>query len=477
MGPVSAALALGFWGLDRGSMWQDESVSFEVSQRTLGQILALLRRHDAVHGLYYLLLHGWMLPGGGEVWLRVPSVLAAGTAAGLVAALGLRLRGVRAGLFAGLLFAGLPVVSYYAQEGRSYALVGAVVLLATYALVRAVETPGRWRWPGYLAAMVFAVGLHEFALLVLPAHGLTLLLARVGRPAGRRWLVSAGLCGLVSAPLVWLSQRQAGQVSWLTRPGADAVVELSRWAIGGSVAAGLVFGIAGLAGLTVRAAGPARLGLASVAAPLALVPPVVLLAVSQLQPLYHPRYVFFSVAGIALLAGAGLDRLAAAFGTGRGRDRLGWTAGLVVIGLVFAAQLPAQRAARTPESRPNDLAGVARVVGARSLPGDGLLFMPSRYRAAALGYPGAFARVHDVSLARTPIEAANLRGTNKTLPQTRAAMLATDRLWVVGRPGLRLRPTEAAALDQQAVLRTEFVAVHRTRLHGMEVALYLRRPR
>src|SRR4051794_36147261 len=86
--PSAIMLALGFWGLDRGSMWQDESASFSVAQRSVAHILAMVRHVDIVHAVYYLGLHFWMLPGGGEVWMRVPSVLAAAVSSGVVGAIG-----------------------------------------------------------------------------------------------------------------------------------------------------------------------------------------------------------------------------------------------------------------------------------------------------------------------------------------------------------------------------------------------------
>ncbi|MFZ0229530.1 MAG: hypothetical protein WAL41_21875, partial [Mycobacterium sp.] len=42
----------------------------------LGQLAHLLDRVDAVHGLYYLLLHGWMAVGTSPAVMRVPSVIA-----------------------------------------------------------------------------------------------------------------------------------------------------------------------------------------------------------------------------------------------------------------------------------------------------------------------------------------------------------------------------------------------------------------
>ena len=68
----------GLWGIERqDSMWRDESVTYQVAHRPLGELWGLLGHIDAVHGLYYLLMHTvFALWDGGLVALRLPSVLA-----------------------------------------------------------------------------------------------------------------------------------------------------------------------------------------------------------------------------------------------------------------------------------------------------------------------------------------------------------------------------------------------------------------
>ncbi|RSS31166.1 hypothetical protein EF902_48220, partial [Streptomyces sp. WAC05858] len=135
--PMAVMLALGLWGLDRGTMWRDESATYQMARRTVPQIRDALGTVDAVHGLYYLLMHPLLALHPSEVTMRLPSVLAAVAATALVAALGCRLARPRVGLWAGLLYAATPVVTHYAQEGRSYALVTAGAAWATYLLVGA----------------------------------------------------------------------------------------------------------------------------------------------------------------------------------------------------------------------------------------------------------------------------------------------------------------------------------------------------
>ncbi|MFI6488495.1 glycosyltransferase family 39 protein [Streptomyces sp. NPDC050564] len=131
-----------------------------MARRSLPDLWSTLAGVDAVHGLYYLFMYALFEVSGGLdplLVLRLPSVLATVAATGTVALLGRRLAGPRAGLLAGTVFAVLPQVQRYGQEGRSYALVCALVVWATYLLVRAVESRGGARaWAAYGAVLLAA---------------------------------------------------------------------------------------------------------------------------------------------------------------------------------------------------------------------------------------------------------------------------------------------------------------------------------
>ena len=302
--PVAVMLALGLWGLDRGGMWGDEGVTFLVGRRTVPQIWHLLHGVDAVHGLYYLLMHAVLAVHPGEVALRLPSVCGAAATAGLVAALGVRLARPRVGLWAGLLYAITPLTGHYAQEGRSYALVAAGVAGATLLLVRALEErPGRSWWL-YGAVLAVTFLLHEFAVLVLFAHAITLAATRARRTVWLGWGCAAGVAVGALLPLAWVSQRQSGQVAWLRVPDWDTTERLARDFLA-VTPTGIVFWTSLL--LILLGLGSGRL--ASVALPLLLVPPVLLLTVSQFRPLFHERYVLYALAGAPLLVAAGADRV------------------------------------------------------------------------------------------------------------------------------------------------------------------------
>ncbi|MFD7027904.1 glycosyltransferase family 39 protein [Streptomyces sp. NPDC059917] len=431
--PPLLALALGLWELPRGgSMWRDESVTYQVAHRGLGQLTGLLGQVDAVHGLYYLLMHGvFALWDGGPWALRLPSVAATVLAAAGVAALAHRLAGERAALLAGAAYAVAPPVQMYAQEGRSYALVAAAVIWATYFLVRE-------RWAAYAVVLALGCWLHEFAVLAVLAHGFV-----AWRSRAWRWSVAA--VALALAPLVLLSAGQAQQqLGWLGRPKP---ADWAAYAV-----------VAGAALLLARGI-PDR-ALVRVALPLTLVPPGLLLVVSLVHPLYVDRYVLYALAGLALLAGA---RLAAG----------GWVAWVVAAALLvplgfWSAWL------RTPESRKDDVLAVAAAVRAEARPGDAVLFMPARRREWLLSSPGVYGSLDDVALDRSPAHSRTLWGTELPDAPLRARLLAAPRVLAVLDPvGEPVDPYPREAVKRQA-LAAHFDLCRIVPVHGARLAVFAR---
>ncbi|MEV6834118.1 glycosyltransferase family 39 protein [Streptomyces sp. NPDC051133] len=483
-GPALVMLAVGLWGLDRGGMWRDEAVSLQVARRTVPQIWRLLHGVDAVHGLYYLLMHAVLAVRPGEVALRLPSVCAAAVTAGLVAALGTRLVRPRVGLWAGLLYAVSPMAGHYAQEGRSYALVAAGATGATLLFVRAAQGGS---WPAYGAVLGLTCWLHEFAVLLLLAHAVSLALARVRARVWRGWGCAAGAVVLSLLPMVWISRSQAAQVAWLRRPTADVAEGLLRAFVGpGEAVFPVCLVLAGVAaaGMTGRRG---DLTCAGVGVPLALVPPGVLMLVSQLTPLYVDRYVLYALGGAPLVVAAGAERVAGAVGRlwpggppgtrPVPRSALVALAGVLAVSLTFVQQLPLLRADRTPASRADDLGAVSRLVARESGAGDAVLYLPAGARNVALGYPGAFRRTRDVVLGEGAAESGTLYGVEVGPGEVRRRVGRLTRVWVVGDRRLlagRWTPRSPTERTKLAVLARDFVPRARSVRGGMAVRLYVR---
>ncbi len=501
----------GLRGLARGSMSNDEVATHWAALLSLRQLGHLLSHVDAVHGTYYLLIHGWMALGTSPAIMRVPSVISMIAAVAMTVIIGRRLTGSGwAGLFAGLIMALTPIVSYYAQTARSYALVFACVIGSTLALVRAMDAEtgraagaliGR-RWLVYAALVTLGGYLNELSLLVLTAHAITVLLSACGRRAAAHWAAAAAAGGaLLVTPLVVLSSREDGAVAWIARPGPRALhVLLHDYFSPVSVVAVLLVACAIAAVLPSaatlrhwrdgartgaappRPAWPSRGGvsLPSVAVPLLVMPASVLILESLIaRPFYVDRYVLYGEAGAALLAGAGMYRIGRWLGAAAGR-RPGarvpavWVPGAVVCLCALLLQLGPQHRIRTPQSRGFDYGGPSAYVGHRARAGDGVLFFNAFFRKAELGYPRDFRNTADFALAVPPVRAGTFQGRDKPLAVTRPLMLGYRRIWVIGRvPSPQLRSVAFSAESRE--LESRFSLIAERHFRGMTVTLWLRR--
>jgi len=512
VGIAAAAMAvLGLWGLARdSSMGNDEVATRWAALLSLHDLAHLLNIVDAVHGLYYLVMHVWVAVGSSPTVLRIPSVLAMTAAVALTAILGRRLTGSGwVALFSGLIMALTPAITFYAQTARSYAMVVTCVLGATLVLLHALNAEAAGaagpvvarRWIAYGALVTLGGYLNELSLLVLAAHAVTVLLARYGGRAVLHWAAAAAAGAGVVLPLVMISIRENGAVHWIARPGLVNLRILFRDYFGVTTAAAvLVLACAVVAVLPPAAwwgrlrrsgagaapeAGAAKpespwwssgvISLPSVAAPLLVIPAVLLFGESLIAtPLYVDRYVLYGEVGAALLAGAGMYRIGCWLRGAVNRQALLWVPGVVVCTLALLLQIGPQQRIRTPGSRAYDFGGPSRFVAAHARAGDGILFFRTFYRKARLGYPEDFTKIRDFAMAVSPQQAGTFRGRDKPFALTEPLMLTHRRIWVIGvEPSGRLPPGKYRS--ESLVLETNFALVLRHHFRGMIVTLWQRR--
>ncbi|MYT33193.1 hypothetical protein GTY73_31455 [Streptomyces sp. SID8354] len=467
--PALLALSLGLWGLTREhSMWRDEAATWQASHRSLAEIGHMVGQADVVHGLYYAVMHGaFALFGDSLITLRLPSVLATATACGLTALVGARLSGRAVGIAAGLALAIVPAVQEHAQEGRSYALVLAFVVLATWLLTEALRKPGRWwRWVCYAGAVMVAAWLNWFSLFALVAHGVTMAWIRPGRTRCAGWGLAA--CGAVvgTLPVILASRSQASLVSWIKPLGWSTVLGVL-----------LTLAFAALCTrlpharrtdtLHEQAALP-RLNLAAVALPLCAVPQVSLALISVVKPLYITRYVLFAYVGLALLIGALLVTL-----TTRLKARIHVLLPAAVA-LALLALLPIELRLRTVESRVDDVLTAAATVGRVRQAADGVVYIPAARRDTALVSPRQFAGLRDLALAQGAVESGTLKGIEAEPRDIERAMLAARRIVLVTDPGPR-RAQSVRDRTKQRVLDAYFIRRSDSVQRGRRISVYERR--
>ena len=501
--PATTMVILGWWGLARNSsMGNDEVVTRWAALLGLRQLAHLLSNVDAVHGLYYLLMHFWMVVGTSPAVMRIPSVIAMTVAAVLMVIIARRLTGSAwAALFAGMIMVLTPAITFYAQTARSYAMVFACVLGSTLALMNALAaeaagaTSTRRRWLIYGALVTLGGYLNEMSLLVLAAHAITVLLARPARPAVERWAATSVVAGALVVPLLVVSLVEHAAVGWIIPPQVADLLVLYHDYFGASIVLPVLVAVCviaavlpplgrkrpgGTAGQPAAEPEPAwwrsgGVSAASVGLPLLVVPASLLLSESYLtHPLYVDRYVLYGEAGAALLAGAGVYRVGRWLASVASRRALIWGPGAVLCVCALVLQLGAQHNVRTPGSRRYDYGGPSRYVGAHARPGDGVLFFGVFYRKARLGYPADFRKTSDFALAVPLVRAGSFRGHDKPFGVTRQLMLERRRIWVLGvHPSAHL----PSALDREEsmVLKRDFILVTNHRFHGMDLTLWVRR--
>ena len=506
--PAAVSLVLGGYQIGDPSLWRDEAYTKDAIARPFGQIFALLGHQDAVHGAYYLLMHVVAaVLGTSATALRFPSLCAMVIATGFVgghrppggrpgagrrtAGRGRHGRGLDVpaltGLFSGLLFATAPYMTYYAQMARSYAIETMFAVIASYLLLRAWPD-GRWRWwLGYGAAVALTGLFNIFGLLIVAAHGVTLLLTDArgqtapGRRAGRiplRWLAACAAAVIVLGPLLGLASRQQVQIAWLNRPTLNAMERLLT-NLAGSRPLIVPFALLALGGLLAAwlADHWRPLNPAAIALPWLVVPPFVLVAVSFVKPVYYVRYIEFCLPALAILAGAGLTgliRLAAVTPLRRarlGRWRLGplagrlglaWLPAVLAVAVLAALLAGPQQAIRQTAARPDNLRLASAIVAAHEQPGDVVFYIPATMHVLGTGYPAPFGRLRDIALNESAIASGTLTGTEITSPARAEEPVhrTSARVWVVTGASNYKFPVPSTPMDKEKMALVAGAGLH-----------------
>ncbi len=178
--------------------------------------------------LYYATAWLWtQATGTGEVGLRSVSALAGIATVPVAYLLGAELSSRRAGIVAAALVAANPMLVWYSQEARGYALFVLLTAISLLYFVRALDHGHRRDSIAWGIASALALATHYFAAFPIAAEALWLLRRR-GRESGGAFpgLWIAGPAGLLLAPLLihqasfahaeWISNFSLGHRLWET---------------------------------------------------------------------------------------------------------------------------------------------------------------------------------------------------------------------------------------------------------------------
>jgi mannosyltransferase len=391
-----AGAALRVATLGTQSLWLDEAVTAQLVRMDLHGMLSAIPHSESSPPLYYVLAWLWSrVFGTGEVALRsLPALL--GTAMiPVVWALGRRVGGERAGLAAAALVAVNPMLVWFSQEARAYALLALLGALSALLWLRALEAPRTARVAGWGIVAALALATHYYAIFLVGPQAVWLALRA---PTVRARVVAVALplaAAAALAPLA-LSQRANDSAAFIAHSGLarrlaqvpkqflvgyDAPLE-SLLAIGSALAlllaaVGLARLLAGRARVAPRARADAlRLSALTVAA-LAL--PALLALAGEDHVV--TRNVLAALPPAAALAGAGLAAVAP-------RPAAAATAAACALALVAVVGV-----AVDPALQRDDWRGAARALGGaegeRVIVGMPGALVPLRYYLPGLRLLGA----------------------------------------------------------------------------------------
>ena len=311
---IFSGVALG--NMTRWSIWFDEAFSAYLTRFDLLQITQFTAQ-DVHPPVYYWLLKIWTEVFGSSL-LSVRSLSLFCALIGLVGlyfVVRYLMKSKLYGLAAVIAAALTPTLVRFTDEARMYTLVFAIVMWATYVLLRAVETNRRWLWALY--GVLLAVGMltHYFTAMAWLAHWVWRYFekrsGRVRKFFAREWVLSHVLSLILFAwwlPML-ISQFAGVQAGFWIPPVTpsspvdyltDALFyrdtdQLAGWG------AFVAFAVFALAAIVVWRGWPvlvkrARKGGASLIASLALAPPVILMLLSMppLKSAFISRYVLYA---------------------------------------------------------------------------------------------------------------------------------------------------------------------------------------
>jgi 4-amino-4-deoxy-L-arabinose transferase-like glycosyltransferase len=164
------AAILRFSTLDVQSYWFDEAVTVGLVKSSFGHMLSKIGGSESTPPLYYMLAWLWArVFGSGEVGLRSLSALAGTAFVPVAYTAAATLASRRAGVIIAGLAAVSPLLIWYSQEARSYALLLLLASVSFLLFARALADPRPRTLAAWTVASALALATHYFAgFLILP---------------------------------------------------------------------------------------------------------------------------------------------------------------------------------------------------------------------------------------------------------------------------------------------------------------------
>ncbi|HEX4806580.1 MAG TPA: glycosyltransferase family 39 protein [Conexibacter sp.] len=206
---VLLAAVLRFATLRTQSLWFDEAATWDLVRRPFGEMLRQIPKGESNPPLFYVLEWAWTrVFGDGEAGLRSLPALAGLLTVPVAYAIGRRTAGegsraaARAGLAAAALVAVNPLLVWYAQEARSYALATLMSAVALLLMLRAGSDRRGRVLAAWALAGALALATHYFTAFVLAPQAAWLLWRHPRRRDAAAAVGALAAAGLALLPLL-----------------------------------------------------------------------------------------------------------------------------------------------------------------------------------------------------------------------------------------------------------------------------------
>jgi mannosyltransferase len=213
------AAVVRFVGLAHQSYWFDEADTVSILHTSLGGLLTRVPRWETTPPFYFVMAWVWgHVFGYGEAGLRSLSALAGVITVPVGYAAATKLFSRRAGVIVAALIACNPLLVWYSQEARAYALLVLLTSVALLAFAHVRIAPTR-RWMiVWIVAAALALATHYYAALAIVPQAI-FLVARQRR--SRPVIISVLALAVWELPLLAIALRQLqhnlGTSNWINR--------------------------------------------------------------------------------------------------------------------------------------------------------------------------------------------------------------------------------------------------------------------
>ncbi len=187
IGILLLSCAVRIIGIAKESYWLDEAISVKQAQASSVNLIELVKVEMHMP-LYLYLSRGWNdLFGVSEFSLRMLSLIFGVLAVYVIFLLGKRMFNERVGIYSALLLALSPIAIYYSQEARLYTIFMFIVLLSFYMFISYLKYDKFKYLLFYLLVNILMLYTNIFAFVVLGIQALWVLFKN------RKYLVSISI--------------------------------------------------------------------------------------------------------------------------------------------------------------------------------------------------------------------------------------------------------------------------------------------